>query len=89
MRASFWLMFHFNYIIYMKYIIRLIATVPMVSAALSMIISLIVAFDYPVCVLLAIGNFFAVQVACFHYEDTVHAISAFLRMLCDKTDEVD
>lgn len=73
----------------MKYIIRLIATVPMVSAALSMIISLIVAFDYPVCVLLAIGNFFALRVTSMYYEDTVDDIVEFLRMLCNKTDEVD
>ena len=72
----------------MKYIIRFVAVVPMVSAALSMLFALIMALDYPLLVLLAIGNFFAVQVACSHYEDTVHAISAFLWMLCDKTDEV-
>lgn len=73
----------------MKYIIRLIATVPMVSAALSMIISLIVAFEYPVCALLTVGNFFALRVTCVYYEDTVDDIVEFLRMLCDKTDEVD
>lgn len=72
----------------MKYIIRLIAIIPMVSVTLSMMFALIVAFDYPLLVLLAIGDFFAVQLVCVHYEDTVHAVSAFLRMLCDKTDEV-
>jgi len=72
----------------MKYIIRFIAIVPMVSAALSMMFAIGFAFDYPLLVLLAIGDFFAMQLACFHYEETVHAISAFLRMLCDKTDEV-
>lgn len=73
----------------MKYIISLIAAVPMISAALSMIISLIMAFEYPVCALLAIGNFFALRVACAYYEDTVDDIVEFLRKVCDKTEEVD
>lgn len=72
----------------MKYIIRFVAVVPMVSAALSMLFALIIAFDYPLLVLLAIGNFFALRVACTYYEDTVDDIVEFLRMLCNKTDEV-
>ena len=72
----------------MKYIIRLIAVVPMVSAAVSMIACIAIAFDYPSVILLAIGNFFALQVACHYYEETVDGVVSFLRMLCDKTDEV-
>lgn len=72
----------------MKYIIRLVATVPMIAAALSMLFSFIMAFDYPLLVLLAIGNFFALRVACTYYENTVDDIVEFLRTLCNKTDEV-
>ena len=72
----------------MKYIIRLIATVPMLSAAASMIACVVIAFDYPLVILLAIGNFFVLQITCHYYEETVDSIVAFLRMLCDKTDEV-
>ena len=72
----------------MKYIIRFVAAVPMMSAGISMVFSFACAFSYPWFALLAIGNFFALQVACAHYEETVKAISAFLRVLCDKTDEV-
>lgn len=72
----------------MKYILRFVAAIPMMSAGISMVFSFAYAFDYPWFALLAIGNFFTLQVTSAHYEETVKAISAFLRVLCDKTDGV-
>ena len=72
----------------MKYIIRFVAAVPMMSAGLSMMFSAIYAFDYPWFALLAIGNFFALHTCSSNYEDSVDSLVEYLRMLCDKTDEV-
>lgn len=73
----------------MKYILRFVACIPMIAVGISFVISLVFAFEYPIVVLLTIGNFFAMQVVCAYYEETVEALADFLRKMCDDVKEAD
>ena len=69
----------------MKYIIRLIAAIPMLSVGISMLFALIYTFECPLFALLAIGNFWAFVWISHYYEYIVDETCDFLRDLCDKT----
>ena len=69
----------------MKYIIRFIAAIPMLSIGLSMLFALVYAFEYPLFALLAIGNFWAFVWISHYYECIVDETCDFIKEMCNKT----
>ena len=69
----------------MKYIIRFIAAIPMLSVGISMLFALIYAFEYPLFILLAIGNFWAFAWISHYYEYIVDETCDFIKKMCNKT----
>ena len=69
----------------MRYIIRFIAAIPMLSVGISMLFALIYAFEYPLFAILAIGNFWAFVWISHYYECIVDEICDFIKELCNKT----
>lgn len=72
----------------MKYIIRFIACLPMMSVCMALVAAFALMFSYPLVVIPFIGLFFAMQIVCRYYEETVQAITEWLRTACNRTDEV-
>ena len=62
-----------------KYVIRLLATAPMLGAGASIIMFWVLSFDYPMFVIAAICSIFSFMVCAAHYEDTVKYIAKFLK----------
>lgn len=69
----------------MKYIIRLIAAIPMITAAISTITGFVFAIDYPIIALYAIGSIYTTAVCIEHYESTVRTLINVIRVVCNKT----
>ena len=69
----------------MKYIIRLIAAVPMLATGLSMVFFLVLAFEYSIFALLAIGDFLAFIFMSNYYEYMVDELKDLVKTMCDKT----
>lgn len=66
-----------------KYFVRLIAVLPMLATAISMVVFLAFAFDNAWWVLLAIGNFWSFMRLAQDYEWTVRDVAAFFRRMSD------
>lgn len=69
----------------MKYIIRLLAMIPTLCVGLAVIITSVLAIDYPILVLVALGLGFAFINGLSNYEETVGDLVHLIRILCDKT----
>lgn len=69
----------------MKYIIRLIAAIPMLTAAISTITGFILAIDYPIIALYGIASVYTFIVCATHYENTVRTLIDIIRVICNKT----
>jgi len=69
----------------MKYIIRLIAAIPMLATGLSMVFFLVLAFEYSIFALLAIGDFLAFIFISNYYEYMVDELKDVVKTICDKT----
>ena len=65
----------------MKYLVRFIATLPMLAVAISMVMFLAFAFDCRWWILLAIGNFWALQRLCQDYEWCVRSVAYLLKKM--------
>jgi hypothetical protein len=63
--------------------VRLIAALPMLAAAISMVVFLAMAFDNAWWILLAIGDFWAFMRLAQDYEWTVRDVAAFFRRMSD------
>lgn len=71
----------------MKYIIRMLAAIPMLTVGVSSIVLFVFAFDYHWLVIPAILNFFAFMVCASHYEESVRDLRLFIgTMLMDMYD---
>ena len=73
----------------MKYIIRLIAAIPMLAAGVSTIAGFILAIDYPIIALYGIASVYTFIVCATHYENTVHTLVNIVRVICNKTPYYD
>lgn len=69
----------------MKYIIRFIAAIPMLTAAISTITGFVFTIDYPIIALYAIGSIYTTAVCIEHYENTVRTLINVIRVICNKT----
>ena len=66
-----------------KYFVRLIAVIPMLAVAISMVVFLAMAFDNAWWVLLAIGDFWALQRMCQDYEWCVRDVAYILKKMAN------
>ena len=66
-----------------KYFVRLIAALPMLAAAISMVVFLAMAFDNAWWVLLAIGDFWVFMRLAWEYEWSVRSVSYFLKEMAN------
>jgi hypothetical protein len=66
-----------------KYFVRLIAALPMLAAAISMVVFLAMAFDNAWWVLLAIGDFWAFMRLVWEYDWSVRSVSYFLKEMAN------
>lgn len=73
----------------MKYILRLIVAIPAVCIAFSMVYALAFAIEYPVLVILAIGNFLGLVAYLSHFEILVSEMKDFVRVLSGRTPVYD
>lgn len=69
----------------MKYIIRIIAMIPTLCVGIATIVTSILAIDYPILILVALGLGFSFTSGLSHYEETVDDLVHLIRLLCDKT----
>lgn len=69
----------------MKYIIRSIAAIPMIIAAISTITGFVFAIDYPIIALYAIGSIYTTAVCIENYERTVRTLINVIRVICNNT----
>lgn len=69
----------------MKYIIRFIAAIPMIIAAISTITGFVFAIDYPIIALYAIGSVYTTAVCIENYKRTVRTLINVIRVICNKT----
>ena len=69
----------------MKYIIRLIAAIPILAAGVSTITGFILAIDYPIIALYGIASVYTFIVCATHYESTVRTLVNIIRVICNKT----
>lgn len=63
----------------MKYLVRFVAVLPMLAVAISMVVFIAFAFDCWWWILLAIGDFWALQRICRDYEWFVRELAGFLK----------
>ena len=69
----------------MKYVLRIIASIPMLSVAISGIIIFVLAMDYTPLVIIVIADFFAFSLLASEYEGTVVKLVNFFKKLTEKT----
>ena len=69
----------------MKYLIRLLAMLPTICVGISTIVTSVVAIDYPILVLIALGLGFSFANGLSHYEETVDDLVHLIHLLCDRT----
>lgn len=67
----------------MKYIVRLLATLPAVCVAITtmLCIGIVIECELPIVVLIAVGNFYAIAILLKHYEQTVQALAKWFKRL--------
>ena len=65
----------------MKYIVRLMAAIPMLGAGIALIMFGVMAFNNPLWILEAIASFCSVMVCATHYEDTVRHLANFIKLM--------
>ena len=66
-----------------KYVVRLLAVLPMLATAISMVVFLAFAFDNAWWVLLAIGDFWAFMRICQDYEWCVRDVAYLLKRMAN------
>lgn len=69
----------------MKYVLRVIAAIPMIAAAIGAIAGFILAIDYPIVALYGIASVYTTAVCIEHYESTVRTLINIIRLLCNNT----
>lgn len=70
----------------MKYILRIIVSIPMMALGLSMIAFLIYGIYYHwSLILVTIGEFFVFQLYASNFEEIVQSLATFIRKLADST----
>ena len=69
----------------MKYIIRLLAAIPVMCMGISAVFAFAASFDYIACILLAIGDFLAMYIYLSNFELIVKDICDLFRVIADKT----
>lgn len=69
----------------MKYVIRLLATLPMIGAGIAAIVFFIMAFEENTWILASISSSFSFAVCAEHYEETVVSVRDFIKTICDNT----
>lgn len=67
----------------MKYIVRLLATLPAVCVAIAAMFCIGIAIEcnLPIVVLIAAGNGYAIAILLKHYEQTVQALAKWFKLL--------
>lgn len=68
-----------------KFIIRLIAAIPALAALISTALSFCFSFEWPIAILLALGNSMAAILLLSNFENTVKQVKDFLKILVDET----
>lgn len=69
----------------MKYVLRLIAAIPMIAAGLSTIVGFVLAIDYHIIGLYAVASVYSFIICATHYESTCRILINIVRVICDKT----
>lgn len=70
----------------MKYVIRLLATLPMIGAGVATIVFFVMAFgENNIWILTSISSAFSFAVCAEHYEETVISVRDFIKIICDST----
>lgn len=67
----------------MKYFVRLLATLPMLGAGVSVIVFWVLTVNSPLWILAVIVNTYSFAVCAAHYEDTVRYIAAFIKRMAE------
>lgn len=69
----------------MKYIIRALASLPALCVGLTALFMFVMAFDYPLLIIPAILNGFAMAILLDNLEHTTRGLVNFIRLLCNTT----
>lgn len=69
----------------MKYVLRIIAAIPMIAAGLAALAAFIIAIDIHIVALFGIALSYSFAVCAANYEKSVVELRNFLRVLCDTT----
>lgn len=67
----------------MKCFVRLLATLPMLGAGMSVIVFWVLTVNSPLWILAAIANTYSFAVCAVHYEETVEYIAAFIKRMSE------
>lgn len=69
----------------MKYILRVIASIPALCVGISMLFLFTLSFDYPLCILLVIGDAIGMMELLSHFEALVRELKEFIETMLEKT----
>lgn len=69
----------------MKYIIRILASLPALCVGLTALFMFVMSFDYPLLIIPAILNGFAMGILLDNLECTIRGLRNFLSLLCNTT----
>ena len=71
-----------NYLVNnMKYILRIIVSIPILCVEISMLILFTISFDYPLCTLLVIGDAIATITLLAYFEALVRELKEFVNII--------
>lgn len=65
----------------MKYLIRLLAAIPMIGAGIAIIWFMVMSFDEWPYILVSIANVYTFMVCAHHYEESVRILALFIKRM--------
>lgn len=72
----------------MKYIIRLMAAIPMLGSAIATLFLFVLSFDYSILVIPTVLSLFGFPVCAKHYEETVKELAIFIDKMAQDALEI-
>ena len=69
----------------MKYILRIIASIPAICIGISMILLFTMSFDYPIFIILTIGDAIGMFIILLHFESIVKELKKFVSIMAKDT----
>lgn len=69
----------------MKYVLRIVASIPALCVGISMLFLFTMSFDYPLCIILVIGDVIAMMELLSHFEALVRELKEFIETMLEST----